>query len=75
MAQDRKRMRLGGIEMRSASEPGVQSTPRAQVGNGKRKTVAIVVSADTSNDDNFDDEGGFYERAVSSSLSAGHCRF
>jgi hypothetical protein len=55
----------GGIEMRSASEAGVQPTPRAQVGNGKRKTVAIVVSADTSNDDDFDDEGGFYERAVS----------
>jgi hypothetical protein len=53
----------GGIEMRSASEPGVQQ--RVQVGNGKRKTVAIVVSADTSNDDDFDDEGGFYERAVS----------
>ncbi len=56
----------GGIEMRSASEPGVPSAPRAQVGNGKRKMVAIVVSADTSNDDDFDDEGGFYERAVSS---------
>jgi hypothetical protein len=55
----------GGIEMRSGSEPGVQSTQRVQVGNGKRKTVAIVVSADTSNDDDFDDEGGFYERAVS----------
>jgi hypothetical protein len=61
----------GGIEMRSASEPGVQSGPRAQVGNGKRRTVAIVVSADTSNDDDFDDEGGFYERAVSPSLSVG----
>jgi hypothetical protein len=56
----------GGIEMRTASEPGVQPTQRVQVGNGKRKTVAIVVSADTSNDDDFDDEGGFYERAVSS---------
>jgi hypothetical protein len=56
----------GGIEMRSASEPGVQPTARAPVGNGKRKTVAIVVSADTTNDDDFDDEGGFYERAVSS---------
>jgi hypothetical protein len=55
----------GPIEMRSASEAGVQPTPRAQVGNVKRKTVAIVVSADTSNDDDFDDEGGFYERAVS----------
>jgi len=30
-----------------------------------------VVSADTSNDDDFDDEGGFYERAVSPSLSVG----
>ena len=55
----------GGIEMRSGSEPGVQPTQRVQVGNGKRKTVAIVVSADMSNDDEFDDEGGFYERAVS----------
>jgi len=53
----------GGIEMRSVSEPGVEPTQRVQVGNGKRKTVAIVVSADTSNDDDFDDEGGFYERA------------
>ncbi|KAE9370080.1 hypothetical protein N431DRAFT_484401 [Stipitochalara longipes BDJ] len=53
----------GPIEMRSESEPGVQPTPRAQVGNGKRKTVAIVVSADTSNDHDFDEEDGFYERA------------
>ena len=68
----------GGIELRSASKPEVSPMPRASygsvsepgtmqrvsVGNGKRKTVAIVVSADTSLDDIDEDEGSFHEHAV-----------
>jgi hypothetical protein len=51
-----------GIELRSGSEPGVSST-RVPLGNGKRKTVAIVVSADAHVD--FDeDEGAYHEHAV-----------
>jgi hypothetical protein len=52
----------GGIEMRSNSIPGVVATPRIPQSNGKRKTVAIVVSADTSMDDYDEDE--FHEHAV-----------
>jgi hypothetical protein len=69
----------GGIELRSASEPGVPPMPRqpygsasepgtmqrVSVGNGRRKTVAIVVSADTHLDDIDEDEGSFHEHAVS----------
>lgn len=69
----------GGNELRSASEPGVSSLPRAPYGstsepgtmqrpsvsNSRRKTVAIVVSADTSLDDIDVDEGSFHEHAVS----------
>lgn len=51
----------GGIEMRSDSIPGVVSTPRVAQSNGKRKTVAVVVSADTSVDDYDEDE--FHEHA------------
>jgi hypothetical protein len=54
------------IEMRLGGEPGVAST-RVQQSNGKRKTVAIVVSADASLD--FDeDESSFHEHAVRLSL-------
>lgn len=56
----------GQIELRSGSEPGV-STSRIPQGNGKRKTVAIVVSADTHMD--FDEEeGAYHEHAVGSPL-------
>ena len=69
----------GGIELRSASELGMPTVPRAPfaspsepgttrrtaVGSGRRKTVAIVVSADTSLDDIDEDEGSFHEHAVS----------
>jgi hypothetical protein len=52
----------GGIEMRSDSIPGVVATPRIPQNNGKRKTVAIVVSADSGVDDYDEDE--FHEHAV-----------
>ena len=52
-----------GIEMRSGSVPGVSATQRVPVSNGKRKTVAIVVSADTGMADFDEDE--FHEHAVS----------
>ncbi|KAG0648969.1 hypothetical protein D0Z07_4772 [Hyphodiscus hymeniophilus] len=68
---------FGGIELRSASEPRVLPTPRAPyestsepgntqrtpMANGRRKTVAIVVSADTSLEDTDEDEGSFHEHA------------
>jgi len=54
----------GGIEMRSASEAGVSATPRVPV-NGRRKTVAIVVSADTNEDGMMDEDDTFVEHAVS----------
>jgi hypothetical protein len=68
-----------GIDLRSASEPGVApvskvphgtasepgTTQRAPAGNGRRKTVAIVVSADANLDDIDEDEGSFHEHAVS----------
>ncbi|TVY46796.1 hypothetical protein LOCC1_G005233 [Lachnellula occidentalis] len=47
------------VDARSTNMPGV--APSAQ-GSGKRKTVAIVVSADTTLDD-MDDEEGFHENA------------
>ena len=49
-----------GIEMRSGSEPGVSSSGIPSI-KGKRKTVAIVVSADTHMD--FD-EDEHHEHAV-----------
>jgi len=55
----------GPIEMRSDSVPGVQPTQRVPVSNGKRKTVAIVVSTDGNTDDLDDDDDGFHEHAVS----------
>jgi len=55
----------GGVELRSASRSG---TPQRTVArNGRRKTVAIVVSADTSLGDIGEDEGSFHEHAVSPS--------
>jgi len=51
----------GGIEMRSGEEPGVSST-RVPQSNGKRKTVAIVVSADASTE--YDDDDDYHEHAV-----------
>ncbi len=51
-----------GIEMRSESEPTV--VPAQQVSE-KRKTVAIVVSADTGSDYFEDDGEEFHEHAVS----------
>ncbi|KUJ21558.1 uncharacterized protein LY89DRAFT_637364 [Mollisia scopiformis] len=50
------------IEMRSDSIPGVSSA-RVPVNNGKRKTVAVVVSADTNLDDLDEDSGEFHEHA------------
>jgi hypothetical protein len=56
----------GGIEMRSNSTPGVVASARIPQTNGKRKTVAIVVSANTSMDDYDEDE--FHEHTVRSPL-------
>jgi hypothetical protein len=50
----------GAVDVRST---GVAPTSRVPTGNGKRKTVAIVVSVDTNLDD-MDDEEGFHEHAV-----------
>ncbi|KAF4629595.1 hypothetical protein G7Y89_g8552 [Cudoniella acicularis] len=50
----------GPIELRS--ESGVVPTQRTPVSSGKRKTVAIVLSAEDNPDDLEDDEG-FHERA------------
>jgi len=52
-----------GIEMRSASEAGIATGPRVQVENGKRKTVAIVVSADINEDGQMDEDDIFIEHA------------
>lgn len=52
-----------GIEMRSDSTPGVSAQRVPQV-NGKRKTIAVVVSAD-SKATFEDDDGEFHEHAVS----------
>ena len=54
---------IAPIEMRSGSEPGV-SAPRVPVSNGRRKTVAIVVSADTNDDGVVDEDDHFMEHAV-----------
>lgn len=51
------------IEQRSATVPGVTPMTRVPVNSGKRRTVAVVVSAD-SNLDLDDDEGSFHEHAV-----------
>jgi hypothetical protein len=53
----------GPTDLRSASIPGVAPSQRVPVGSGKRKTVAIVVSADAGSAD-LDDEDGFHEHAV-----------
>jgi hypothetical protein len=52
------------IEMRPGTIPGVSPTARVPVGNGRRKTVAVVVSADTHLDDLDEDEGSFHQHAV-----------
>ena len=52
-----------GIETRSVTEAGVAATPRVPVANGKRKTVAIVVSADTNEDGMMDEDDTFVEHA------------
>ncbi|CZR65979.1 uncharacterized protein PAC_15879 [Phialocephala subalpina] len=51
----------GPIELRE-NTPGISST-RVPVNNGKRKTVAVVVSADTNLDDLDVDSGEFHEHA------------
>lgn len=56
-----------GIEMRSNDIPGVEASPRVPQVHGKRKTVAIVVSADTTMDDYEEDE--YHEHAVCSTFS------
>jgi len=56
MAKDKE------IELKTSDEPGV-STSRVAQPHTKRKTVAIVVSADSSHDFEEDD-GGFHEHAV-----------
>lgn len=53
-----------GVETRSVVEPGV-STTRVPQSNGKRKTVAIVISADAATDYD-DEEGSYHEHAVCS---------
>ncbi|KAK0125700.1 hypothetical protein ONS95_000296 [Cadophora gregata] len=52
------------IDMRSSENiPGVAPSQRVPVSNGKRKTVAIVVSADSHSDDFDDDDNSFHEHA------------
>ena len=53
------------IEMRSGSTSGISATFRMPVNNGRRKTVAVVVSADTNLEDLDEDEGSFHQHAVS----------
>jgi len=53
---------IAPIEMRSSSTAGVSSTPRVVQTHGKRKTVAIVLSAE-SNGDDFDEDDGYHEHA------------
>ena len=68
----------GRGELRSMSDPKISPLPRTSYGsngqpgsqrtglnNVRRKTVAIVVSADSSLDDIDEDEGSFHEHAVS----------
>lgn len=52
------------IELRSESAAGVAPAPRAPVSNGKRKTVAIVVSAESHDDDAASEAGYHHEYAV-----------
>ena len=58
-----------GVEVRSVSESGVIANPRVPIGTGKRKTVAIVVSADINEDGQMDEDDIFVEQAVSISCS------
>jgi hypothetical protein len=49
-----------GIGMRSTSEVAVSAAaPKAPVGNGRRRTVAVVVSADTNDDGMMDEDDTF----------------
>lgn len=57
-----------GIEIRSVSEAEVAATPRVPVANVRRKTIAIVVSADTNDDGQMDEDDVFVEHAVSNSV-------
>ncbi|KAH8819218.1 hypothetical protein F5884DRAFT_759952 [Xylogone sp. PMI_703] len=53
----------GPIEMRSATDsPNLQQKTAPTTGQGRRKTVAVVVSADTHVHDTYDDDS-FYETA------------
>ncbi|PBP27531.1 peroxin 22-like protein [Diplocarpon rosae] len=54
----------GPINLRVADQtPGVAPSQRVAVSNGKKRTVAIVVSADTHPDDFEEDEGAHHEHA------------
>ena len=53
------------IEMRSESVPGGAAAQKLPLGSGKRRTVALVVSADTNGTEFDDDDGEFHEHAVS----------
>ncbi|KAF7864234.1 uncharacterized protein EAF02_010202 [Botrytis sinoallii] len=53
----------GPIELRSESAAGVSAAPRTPVSNGKRKTVAIVVSAESHDDDTASEAGYHHEYA------------
>ncbi|KAG9244358.1 hypothetical protein BJ878DRAFT_506605 [Calycina marina] len=53
----------GPIETRSVNEAGLALGPRVPVENGKRKTVAIVVSADINEDGQMDEDDVFVENA------------
>lgn len=56
-----------GIEMRSVDEAGTiaTATSKAPVGNQRRKTVAIVVSADTNDDGMMDEDDTFIASILS----------
>ncbi|KAF7904355.1 hypothetical protein EAF00_001689 [Botryotinia globosa] len=53
----------GPIELRSESAAGVSAAPRTPVSNGKRKTVAIIVSAESHDDDAASEAGYHHEYA------------
>ncbi|QSZ30724.1 hypothetical protein DSL72_000282 [Monilinia vaccinii-corymbosi] len=53
----------GPVELRSDSVTGVSPAPRVPVSNGKRKSVAIVVSAASHGDDAVSEAGYHHEYA------------
>lgn len=59
----RREKSSGSGELRSVDEAGIASGPRVPVDNGKRKTVAIVVSADINEDGQMDEDDIFVENA------------